>query len=348
MRPNTHRGFTLIEVLVAIAIIAVLIGLLLPAVQKVREAAARTKCQNNLKQIGLAAHACYDCRKAFPPGVNVPPVTGGFNGSSLVLLLPFLEEAPRFALFDPNARVDLAATNVTAKQTGDVRGFLCPSDPSVGVYQTYTVGRTNYYANLGAHANLLDGSGTLKKDANLLGMFSNGSAVRFEHVTDGSSQTVLYSEVRRGAAPNSDQFDIAKASASTWPIFIPPLDSGVGYRTTAKNTDLQSAGAADLKTACDSASGANLLSDVGLNYVGGGSILARFTFYTHTVPPNYAGRDCTSSTGILIHLASRSAHMGGVNIVLADGSVRFVSDTIPMDNWRAAGTRAGGETLPLE
>src|SRR5260370_18235913 len=140
-------GFTLIELLVVIAIIAILIALLVPAVQKVREAASRTQCINNLKQIGLAAHNYHGVMKAFPSGR-----ISTSNASPLVLLLPHLEQANKYNQFDFNSDFNSSGTNATAR-TQDVAVFLCPSDVSTAKFST-DLGRSNYMASLGANAAL--------------------------------------------------------------------------------------------------------------------------------------------------------------------------------------------------
>src|SRR5262249_6144811 len=173
-------------------IIAVLIGLLLPAVQAIREAAARMQCTNHLKQIALAAHHYHNDYQRFPPGVALPPS----NAPALVALLPYLEQQNRHALFDPGADTGTSPTSAGGR-AGQISLFLCPSDPSQGALTEGggPVARTNYAGNLGAHAWWSNTDGTTA------GVFGRGWTIRLTDITDGTSNTALFAEVIRGAHP---------------------------------------------------------------------------------------------------------------------------------------------------
>src|SRR2546427_4141136 len=122
-----RAGFTLIELLVVIAIIAILIALLVPAVQRVREAAARTQCTNNLKQMALAAHNYESEHKTFPPGAGPGPVGITSRASVQVLILPYLEQGSTYALYDPTQDVNAGANNANLRKQ-QIPVYLCPSD----------------------------------------------------------------------------------------------------------------------------------------------------------------------------------------------------------------------------
>ena len=185
-----RRGFTLIELLVVIAIIAVLIGLLVPAVQKVREAANRIKCGNNLHQLGLAAHQYHDVHQHLPPGAGYTPVAeSGVWGHNFFHLLPYLEQDNLY--HHALGPVALATGPVTIYWPGNndvysqpVPTFVCPSDPSVGPDGVVRVngiswGASSYAANSQVHAG---GPGNPQGKTCLLA------------ITDGTSNTILYAE----------------------------------------------------------------------------------------------------------------------------------------------------------
>jgi prepilin-type N-terminal cleavage/methylation domain-containing protein/prepilin-type processing-associated H-X9-DG protein len=324
-----RHAYTLIELLVVIAIMAVLIGLLLPAVQKVREAAARAKCANNLKQIALAAHGYHDANNRLPPGGAANPTFASVQ----VWLLPHLEQAAKYQQLDTTKNI-IDPGNY-ALRIQDVPVYLCPSDPSTGSFLDTNppagvapdpTGRCNYYGNAGAHGWWKDSSGSIVKPPGLAGIFGSDFTVRLVDIADGTSNTALFAEVKRGAYPGNDALDVTQVPLPQW---------NTPGTTPATNPNNLAPAAA-----CNST--ANGSSLTGLQYYRGSSPTA--ALYTHTVPPNNPKRDCAINPGSdQFHLAARSYHSGGVNVVLADGAVRFVSDGIAFAAWQALGTRCGGE-----
>jgi prepilin-type N-terminal cleavage/methylation domain-containing protein/prepilin-type processing-associated H-X9-DG protein len=329
---GNRPAFTLIELLVVIALIAVLIGLLLPAVQSARAAARRLQCVNNLKQIALAAHNFHDTNRSFPPGVSPPPS----QASTLVFVLPYMEGGNVYNAFNLTSDVTNTDPNATSRCL-TVNSFMCPSDPSAGFWTDPSpvwngsnpdMGRSNYFGNLGASGWVYDDLNTLTKPPGQRGIFAYKSTTSIDDIQDGTSNTALFGEIKRGARPGADALNVTQVLPNFWgPASAPSNPSNLSP-----------------PTACNKPS-PNPFNYTGLQYQRGFFITA---LYTHTVPPNYSGRDCIRLGFDQGHLASRSYHPGGVNLSMSDGSVRFVRETIQLGVWRALGTRKGGEIISAD
>jgi len=313
MRRPTRPGFTLIELLVVIAIIAILIGLLLPAVQKVREAAARAKCQNNLKQIALGLHNYHDANGQFPQGWD-------FNTSwgALVRLLPYIEQTNLYNTIDLTQPIT-ATVNVPSQQV-ELTNFRCPSDlpnpsPSLG-------GATNYNGNAGNGVIFVIARGLNATDPPPDGMFYTGSTkITMLSVTDGTSNTALYGERMLGdgnlglVSPQSD-------------VFNGP-NSGPGDPATADQA----------VTECNSVDITNPANQFPI-FMGAPWGHGQHN-YQHVSPPN--SRSCGWLSSLRATMAATSRHTGGVNVAFADGSTHFITNSIDLASWRALGSRNGGE-----
>jgi prepilin-type N-terminal cleavage/methylation domain-containing protein/prepilin-type processing-associated H-X9-DG protein len=329
--PPTRRAFTLIELLVVIAIIAVLIGLLLPAVQKVREAAARTQCANNLKQIALALHNYAGREGCFPAGSHTDsPVWGP---SPLTYILPDIEQDNVYHLYDTNSISGSTGGNAGNDTAGTIRvkTFMCPSE--ILQHPETQFAWTNYHANWGTWVYLNGWDGVFGPNFNTTTTVSGAANplpfARLTDITDGTSRTALYAEVCNG--PN------------------------VGGTAIDQRKDCFEFGA--LKTTSLTTARAQVLAKpiAGAGSAGGGWYYRGYPWregsiwrhgYTHLVPPN---GPCWRANGDWYQLITpaSSYHTGGVNVAMADGSVRFVSSDISPDAWTAAGSRNGGETLAL-
>ena len=290
-----RHGFTLIELLVVIAIIAVLIALLLPAVQQAREAARRSQCINNLKQLGLALHSYHDSLNAFPPGwLGVQGGVSNMDGPSGFAwgshLLPYMDQANLYNRTNFNLSCTDPA-NATARQTA-LPVFRCPSDSSTDTWKLGEEGNpSNILATLPT-ANYVGSFGTLGFEDICVnppfpaaqcvsnGMFFHNSCMRMRDVSDGTSNTVFLGEHRTNAALDWH---------STW---------------------------------------------VGV-VAGGEEAIARVLAVSdHT--PNHPS----------LHIDDFSSpHTGGVHLLFGDGRVRFITQNIDTNLFRAMSTRAGGEIM---
>jgi prepilin-type N-terminal cleavage/methylation domain-containing protein len=330
-----HRGFTLIELLVVIAIIAILIALLLPAVQQAREAARRTQCKNNLKQIGLALHNYESTFMVFPMGDCVVNRGGEIPQASVhAYILPYIDGANNYATFDFNYQVNGNGANTQAR-IQVIPSFHCPSDPgNVRNFIASLIDATsaNYMQNLGSHADHVGyvfnvGAGSTVPRNQLQGPFFRNSSTRIRDFTDGTSNTALFAEIKKG--PNGATSTAAVAAGS-------PDDFKVATNVPGPWTgnDLLSPPAA-----CENRA-TNAWLYRGLQYYRG---LLVATYYNHTLTPNARFRDCVMSSLYQGHIAARSFHVGGAHVLLGDGSVRFASDNIDGGVWRGVGTMNNGE-----
>jgi prepilin-type N-terminal cleavage/methylation domain-containing protein len=306
MSTSHKRGFTLIELLVVIAIIAILVALLLPAVQQAREAARRSTCKNNLKQIGLALHNYNDTHRTFPYGhMEVQP--GNYSSTAPYLtyhwrdtwahqILPFVDQATLYQKYteDPATHVHIVSNPAVYKAVVPV--YLCPSDPSAPGGAD-TVGRSQG-SYIGCAGNVATTTGK-----NLNGVFSENSKTQIRDLKDGASNTILVSEiVIRGRA----------AATTYWGC---PGCYGIGGahgEMTFSTQEVPNTSIADQNYTCKS-----------------------------TTWPN---APCVSNTGTKYNYA-RSYHVGGVHTLLADGAVRFISSNIDRPTFQHLGDKNDGQVL---
>jgi prepilin-type N-terminal cleavage/methylation domain-containing protein len=339
---NSTAGFTLVELLVVIAIIGILVALLLPAVQAAREAARRSSCENNLKQLSLGVHNFESAKKVFPTGSESKPYPGDpnhpynfYRWSVLAHLTPYLERSNAYNTIDLTVPLYPPGFQITPANAIPasllVPLFLCPSDRrrSVSQFQdsaakTYDWGPTNYAGNAGSG---MSGGSGFQVD----GVFFINSQIRFGDIVDGTTNTAMFSESILGVGPEVS----TNAAVMTF------------------KGDYKYAGAAPLTDAgCAAATQYNNSNRRSFSWVNGEF---RCALYNHYYPPNYQGFDCLGvslSTNLADRFsgagwrAPRSLHGGGVVVMtLCDGSVRSVTSIVDMVIWRALSTRVGGEAI---
>ncbi len=325
-RMSRRTAFTLIELLVVIAIIAVLIALLLPAVQQAREAARRTQCKNNLKQLGLALHNYHGTYNCFPFAQETGNSCSGnlnFNEwSAISQMLPYMDQAPLYNLINFSTGIS-ANSNCAADSTNQIPvftelpGLRCPTDPQKNT--SGVGGATNYMVNKGSGIIWLGPTGPNTGFSEQNGVMYYQSRVRIGDITDGSSNTASFSE---RCLTDSNLANVDPVAD----VFFSPAQP-----TTA-------AQAVSLCAAIDIYSPASQFPlFMGAPWAHGQHC------YLHVNGPNT--RSCGFFTALRATMPPSSKHVGGVHLQMADGAVRFASNNIDLAVWQALGSRNGGEVI---
>jgi prepilin-type N-terminal cleavage/methylation domain-containing protein/prepilin-type processing-associated H-X9-DG protein len=326
-RPTRRFGFTLVELLVVIAIIAVLIGLLVPAVQCVREAANRLQCQNNLRQWGLAVHHHQSVHGVYPPAGYYRRGLTSDPWSAVARLLPYVEHGNLQAPIDFTASSDKAPVEVTSVK---VPILVCPSE------------RNDHADTAGTHYPLTYAvcAGTWFVFDPVTGQGGDGAFppsttspigyLRPAHISDGLSNTLAMAEVKAFQAHlrDSGKFTVQPPSAPGAVAAlggILKLDGHVEFvDSRANHTQITTA----------------YTPNTQVPYSSGGTV------YDADFTSQREGKSVSVPTYAAV--TARSYHRGGVNVLLMDGSGRFISDNISLATWRALGTRAGGEVISAD
>ncbi|HZW32805.1 MAG TPA: DUF1559 domain-containing protein [Isosphaeraceae bacterium] len=365
----SRPGFTLIELLVVIAIIAVLIALLLPAVQSAREAARRIQCVNNLKQIGLALHNYHSASGSFPPGAALSGVaaapnlyaTWEPNMSALAMMLPYLEQGPVYNTLDFSfgAEYDLGM-NSTGVLT-IIAGFLCPSDPNA----SQRININSYYGCMGTTTDSMF-TPYAAGGANWIGpvppvtftgttgLFAQAVASGLGQCTDGTSNTIAYAESLLGDGRATNVWGPPVTPPSKYrgnmvfnadPGDDPNRPHDAFQNPNLTLTLLQNCNAMFQTTTT------NIGSDHGYRWAMG---TTGYTLFNTIQTPNerqFPFSACRLMGGATDYpdsgfaYGSSSAHPGGINVGFADGSVKFIKDSINRTTWWSLGTKANGEVL---
>lgn len=297
-----RSGVTLVEVLVVIAILGLLVGLILPAVQQVRATAARMVCQNNLKQLGLAQQNAVATEGNIPKNIcGSNPLTSRFECfSAAARLLPYLERDDLFRRIDwQDNTIDFPGAPPQASDanrpllTAAIKIFVCPADWAA------RDGASNYRMSTGR--------------SSMMSMAPDPMPTRLEHIYDGSSNTGMWSERLVGAAGATDRRNVLQLDAR--PILLGEACVQAQLGSAPLSGDDMYAGATWLRGA------------------------GRHASYSHFFPPNSRLSDCESTRIIpAAVMTARSRHAGGVNLAFADGHVEFITDQVDLTVWRSWGT----------
>jgi prepilin-type N-terminal cleavage/methylation domain-containing protein/prepilin-type processing-associated H-X9-DG protein len=313
-----RNGFTLIELLVVIAIIGMLVALLLPAVQAAREAARRTQCSNNIRQLGLAAHNFVDVKKHFPSSIRPAGLTPLPRIAGMLLVLPYLEEGNAFKAYDLSKNWNDAPNRPVVSRA--IPTLLCPSSPNPERLDGLPEGNpwrpdiaapTDYSPTIGVDKRLKD-AGLVEHDGK--GLLPKNEKPRLGEATDGLSHTIMYAE-------------------SAGRPYLYRQGKQVGDLTTHRvNAGGWCRPASDFSVDGSSYDGASFPGPCAINCTNGED------FASTPFPHPYYGTEGTAE--------AYSFHSGGANFVFGDGSVRLISAEIHVREFAKLVTRAGGEPSP--
>ena len=334
-RRVTRTGFTLVELLVVIAIIGILVALLLPAIQAAREAARRTQCANNLKQIGIALQNYHDTYLRFPPvavfgkfgGPGRAPATipsPAYGHTWCLMILPFMEQQPLYDSVDKNLRVWDQPIRSTV-----VKGFLCPSDAGFGEdpSRTHGIAVTHYVASEGYHwwPGAAVPNYPFAPGADFQGVFAGGQSTRMSAITDGTSQTIVVAE------SNSTGYKPLPGAATWW------TNGGGEKRLATGEAVFRSAFVfTGMGGTCCETGWFNKPDDSGVQ-----TGWSWFRAGPHSYMPSFILAWGLNSEWP----ATGSIHPGVELVVMADGSVRNLSTGITYETWCKLNAMKDGQAL---